>query len=81
MAGLAAWIWTVLGGGRNLTDDQVDRARQRKVGLFAYEQANLLRDGKLSRAEAVDAIAEQFPELGREEAARALNHGLYESLW
>jgi hypothetical protein len=81
MAGLVAWIRVVLGGGRPLPNDQLDRARRQEIGAFAYEQADLLRAGKITRAEAVDAIAEQFPELGREQAARALGHGLYESLW
>jgi hypothetical protein len=81
VAGLVAWIRAVLGGGRPLPNDQLNRARRHEVGAFAYQQADLLREGKVTRAEAVDAIAERFPELGREQAARALGHGLYESLW
>ena len=77
VAGLVAWIRVVLGGGRPLPNDQLNQARRHEVGAFAYQQADLLREGKVTRAEAVDAIAE----LGREQAARALGHGLYESLW
>jgi hypothetical protein len=81
MAGLVAWLRVVLGGGRPLPNDQLNQARRHEVGAFAYQQAELLRDGKATRAEAVDAIAERFPDLSREQAAQALNRGLYESIW
>jgi hypothetical protein len=76
MAGLVAWIRVVLGGGRPLPHDQLNEARRHEVDAFAYQQADLLREGKVTRAEAVDAIAERFPALGREQAARALGRGL-----
>jgi hypothetical protein len=81
MAGLVAWIRVVLGGGRPLPYDQLNQVRRHEVDAFAYQQADLLREGKVTRADAVDAIAERFPKLGREQAARALGRGLYESLW
>ena len=81
MAGLVAWIRLVLGTGRPLPNDQLTQARRQQVAAFAYQQADLLRDGKTTRAEAAYAIAKRFPELGREQAARALSQGLYESLW
>jgi hypothetical protein len=81
MAGLVAWIRLVLGAGRPLPADQLSHARRQQVAVFAYQQADLLREGKVTRAEAVHAIAKRFPELGREQAARALSQGLYESLW
>jgi hypothetical protein len=79
MAGLVAWIRLVLGVGRPLPTDQLNQARRQQVAVFAYQQADLLREGKITRAEAVHAIAKRFPGLGREHVARALSQGLYES--
>jgi hypothetical protein len=81
VAGLVGWIRVFLRGGRPLPNDQLDQARRREVGAFAYQQAEMLREGKVTRGEAVDAIAKRFPELGSKEAARALSRGLYESIW
>jgi hypothetical protein len=81
MGGLFAWIRVVLSGGRPLPSDQLNSARRREVGVFAYQQAELLREGTVTHAEAVEAIANRFPELDREQATRALSHGLYESIW
>jgi hypothetical protein len=81
MAGLVAWTRMVLGGGRPLAERSTSQARRHEVGAFAYAQADLLRDGRITRAEAIDAIAERFPELSTKQAARALGQGLYESLW
>jgi hypothetical protein len=81
MAGLVLWIRVILRGGRPLPNDQLNRTRRSEVGAFAYEQAVLLRERRVTRAEARDAIAERFPELSRGQAAQALGHALYESIW
>lgn len=60
-------------------EPELDDARRRDLRTFAYEQADLLRDGRLSRQEALAAIATRFPELSARQVNDALARGLFES--
>ncbi|HEX7745166.1 MAG TPA: hypothetical protein VF462_07885 [Micromonosporaceae bacterium] len=76
-------LWHAVFGGprQELVKARRDEAERRVVGAFAYEQADLLRDARLTREEAVAAIAERFPRLSREQVEQALARGLFESMW
>jgi hypothetical protein len=66
---------------RGLVETRLEEAEQTVVGAFAYEQASRVRDGEVTREQALAAIAERFPRLGPEQVEQALAHGLFESLW
>jgi hypothetical protein len=50
-----------------------------ELRVMAYQQADLMRHGELTRDQAMDAIARQFPDLSRRHVAQALAQGLFES--
>ena len=66
---------------RGLVETRVREAEQQVVRTFAYEQATLLRDRRVTEEQALAAIAERFPRLSPDQVRRALSHGLYESMW
>jgi hypothetical protein len=66
---------------RGLVETRVDEAEQRVLDTFAYEQADLLRDGRLTTEEALAAIAERFPRLSPGQVKHALARGMFESMW
>lgn len=51
----------------------------RELRDFGYRQADLHRDGQLTRAQALARIAERFPGLTRSQVSDALARGLRES--
>ena len=50
-----------------------------ELGAVAYQQAEFVRKGDLTREQAMAAIARRFPDLSRRQVARALAQGLFES--
>ncbi len=75
---MLATLWrAILGRPHELVETQVSDARQRVVEAFAYEQADLLRDQKVTEEQALAAIAERFPEMTSNEVAHALAHGMF----
>ncbi|GAA3775516.1 hypothetical protein GCM10022225_74340 [Plantactinospora mayteni] len=56
---------------------QAPRIERKVVEDFAYEQADLLRDGKVTKEQALVAIAERFPEMTPRQVTNALAHGLF----
>jgi hypothetical protein len=60
---------------------RLHEAEQKVVGAFAYEQASLVRDGKVTTEQALRAIADRFPRLRPEQVEHALAHGMFESMW
>lgn len=70
-----------LGRPRDLVRSQRDAAAERVLADFAYEQADLLRLGRLTRDEALAGIAARFPRLSTAQVERALAQGLQNSMW
>jgi hypothetical protein len=64
-----------------MVETRVREAEQRLVRAFAYDQANLVRDGSVTQEQALAAIAERFPQLGPEQVRHAFGQGMYESMW
>jgi hypothetical protein len=50
-----------------------------ELGHLAYQQADLIRNGDVTREQAMAAIARNFPVLSRRQVAEALVRGLSES--
>jgi len=47
------------------------------VDAFAYEQADLLRDQKVTKEQALAAIARRFPEMTSSQVAHTLARGIF----
>jgi hypothetical protein len=54
---------------------------QRELGREAYRLADMVRDGRMSREEAVRELTELCPGLTEAEYEQAFSRGLFESLW
>ncbi|MGS2617105.1 hypothetical protein ACVCAH_21660 [Micromonospora sp. LZ34] len=75
---LLAYLWRVIfGRAQGLVETQTSHARQRLVDDFASEQADLVRDRKMTEEQARAAIKERFPEMTSDEVARALARGWF----
>ncbi|MCM0677367.1 hypothetical protein NCC78_22130 [Micromonospora phytophila] len=75
---LLAALWrAIFGRPDELIETQVSDARQRTVDVFACEQADLVRDQKVTEKQALTAIAEHFPEMTADEAAHAFARGMF----
>lgn len=80
MATLAERWRAILGRpGHDLVKSQLSNVERRTLASFAYEPADLLRDQRVTREQALAAIADRFPELTPKQVARALAQGLFES--
>lgn len=66
------------GGRRGLGEDWHPELRP-ELRAFAYEQADLYRDGIVTRKAAVAAIRERFPEVSAGQADDAFAQGLHDS--
>jgi hypothetical protein len=58
---------------------RISDVTKRTLAVFAYEQADLLRDRQVTKEEALAAIAERFPELTARQVSQGLARGLFES--
>jgi hypothetical protein len=74
-----ATLWrAILGRPRpELVETQVSGVKQQVVEAFAYQQADLLRDQKVTEEQALGAIAERFPEMTPSQVAQALARGMF----
>jgi hypothetical protein len=50
-----------------------------ELGAVAYQQADPMRQGELTREQAMAEIERRFPDLSRRQIAEALAQGLFES--
>jgi hypothetical protein len=60
-----------------LVETQLSRVQQRVVDAFGYEQAELLRDNKVTKEDALAAIAQRFPEMTSSQVAHTLARGMF----
>jgi hypothetical protein len=63
----------------NLVQARLSGMERRVVAAFAYDQADQIRDGALTREQAIAAIAQRFPRLTPAQVRDALARGLQES--
>ena len=79
MVNLFAWCWrAIFGRARGgLVETQVADAERRVAEAFAYEQADLVRDGKLTKEQALAAIAERFPNMTPSQVTQTLARGMF----
>lgn len=78
MVSLLAALWRAISWRpQELVETEMSDARQRVVDAFAYEQADLVRDQRMTEKQALTAIAERFPEMTAEEVAHAFARGMF----
>ncbi|MCZ7423636.1 MULTISPECIES: hypothetical protein [unclassified Micromonospora] len=56
---------------------QAPRTDRKAVEDFVYEQADLLRNGKVTKEQVIDVITERFPEMTPRQVTNALARGLF----